>query len=638
MCGIAGILNPGGKPVDPADLRRMAAALAHRGPDDEGFLIDGSFGLAHRRLAILDLSPAGRQPLTNEDGTVAVAYNGQLYGFGGVRSWLETRGHRFRSRTDTEVLVHLYEEKGDDLVLDIDGMFAFALWDSRRRHLLLVRDRLGIKPLYFAWHQGALAFASEIGALLALPWLPRRVDPVGLAHFLYQSSVPDDACILAGCRKLGPGERMSVRDEVATTSRYWVPPQTAEDEGYSLEAAGDELRERLTAAVSSHLVADVPVGTFLSGGLDSTGVAQSLVRLRQGPAETFTIRFPDAARADEGPAARQVANALGTLHHELVLAPEDLLASLPTLMRLAGEPFAISSSLALCRLAAFARERVKVVLTGDGADEILAGYPWRHQPELGAGASAGALIRGLALTGVRSLRGARSGGPGLLAQLAHRLRRQVFHPAERYAELVSAFTPQELLSLLQPAWHPAAEAAWALNPVRRGFDAALGASPVNRRLRADLVSSLPGEMLTKVDRMTMGAGLEARVPFLDRGFVEWALRLPGRLKIRGGIGKLVLRRALERNLPEAARRPKHGFNVPLGPWLRGPLRPLLDQHLGPDTVRTRGIFRPQAVDRLIRAHSEGRGDYSRQLFTLLMLELWLAEGPGRESALDPALR
>ncbi len=638
MCGIAGILNPAGRPVDPADLRRMAAALAHRGPDDEGFLVDGALGLVHRRLAVLDLSPAGHQPLTNEDGTVAVTYNGQLYDFAGVRGWLETRGHRFRSRTDTEVLVHLYEERGDDLVQEIDGMFAFALWDAKRRRLLLARDRLGIKPLYFAWHQGALAFSSEIGGLLALPWLPRQVDPRVLGHFLYQSSVPDDDCILVGCHKLGPGERMAVGEQGAARSHYWRPSRAPEDEGHSLQTAARELDERLTAAVSSHLVADVPVGSFLSGGLDSTAVTRSLARLRQEPTETFAICFRDQTGADEGPAARQVAAELGTRHHELMLGPEDLLSSLGTVLELAGEPFAVSSSLALYRLAVFARTRVKVVLTGDGADEILAGYPWRHLPESGTGGNPGALLRGLALTGIRSWRGARAAGPGLLAQLAGRLRRQLFHPGERYAELVSAFTPQELMALLQPDWHPAAAAAWRENPVRRGFDAAVGAGPVNRRLQADLVSSLPGEMLTKVDRMTMGAGLEARVPFLDRRFLEWALRLPGRLKTRGGSGKLVLRRALEKSLPAAARRPKHGFNVPLGSWLRGPLRPLLDRHLAPDAVRSRGIFRPEAVGRLIQAHNQGRGDYSRQLFTLLMLELWLSEGPGRRSQLDPTLR
>ena len=638
MCGIAGILNPQGKAVDPADLRRMAAALSHRGPDDEGFLIDGHLGLAHRRLSILDLSSAGRQPLANEDGTVAVAYNGQLYGFEGTRSWLEARGHRFRSRTDTEVLVHLYEEKGDDLVQDIDGMFAFALWDSKQQRLLLARDRLGIKPLYFTWHQGSFVFASEIGALFALPWLPRELDPLSLAHYLYQSSVPEDACILARGHKLAPGHRMLVKDGAATTARYWAPPQAEEDQSYTLDAAAAELKERLATAVSTHLVADVPVGTFLSGGLDSAAVTETLARLTQASPETFSIRFTGVAGADEGPAAREVARALGATHHELVLAPDHLLSSLPATVRLAGEPFAISSSLALHRLACFARERVKVVLTGDGADEILAGYPWRHQPELGAGSNPSAWLRGLALTGVRSLRGARSGGPGLLAQLSARLRRQLFRPGERYAEVVAAFTPEELQGLLQPAWHPVAERAWTLNPVRLGFEAAAGADPVNRRLRADLVSSLPGEMLTKVDRMTMGAGLEARVPFLDRGFLEWALRLPGRLKIRGRTGKLVLRRALADRLPEAARRPKHGFNVPLGPWLRGPLLPLLEQRLSHQAVESRGIFRPQAVAHLIGAHRAGHADYSRKLFTLLVLELWLAEGPAGQPSLDPALR
>lgn len=631
MCGIAGILNPPGRPVDAADLRRMAAALARRGPDDEGFLIDGHLGLAHRRLAILDLSAAGRQPLANEDGSVVVAYNGQLYGFAPLRRRLEDLGHRFRSRTDTEVLVHLYEERGDDLVLDVDGMFAFAIWDSARQRLLLARDRLGIKPLYFVRHEGAFVFASELPALLALPWLPRDLDPGGVAQYLYQSSVPGNVAILAGYEKLGPGERLVIEAGRTRRDVYWSLSSAASvtSPPRSLDEAARELQDRLDAAVSSHLVADVPVGAFLSGGLDSTAVAEAVSRVTSGSLETFSVRFLGVPGADEGPHAGLVADGLGTVHHELVLGPEDLLATLPEAVDIAGEPFAISSGLALLRLARFARARVKVVLTGDGADEILAGYPWRHEPDTGTGATPATFVRGLAMTTVRAVRGARSGGPGLARQLAGRLDRMV-RPDDRYAEIVAAFTPEELADVLDPSWHDIVLRAWEENPVRLRFRAVTTDDPVNRRLAVDLATTLVDEMLTKVDRMTMAAGLEARVPFLDRALVEWAFGLPGSLKVAGGTGKLVLRRALAASFPDTARRPKHGFNVPLGPWLCGPLAPLLRDTLLSATARHRGLLRPAAVERMLEAHLAGRGDHARKLFTLLVLEMWLARNAHAE--------
>jgi asparagine synthase (glutamine-hydrolysing) len=621
MCGIAGILRALGERVDPAELKAMAAALAHRGPDDEGFHVDGNLGLAHRRLSILDLSPAGHQPLSNEDGTVWVAYNGQLYDFAPTRSWLESRGHRFRSRTDTEVLVHLYEEKDENLLDDVDGMFAFALWDARRRRLLLARDRLGIKPLYYVQHGATWAFASELKALQALPELPVEVDPLALVHYLYQSSVPGGTSILKGFRKLGPAQCLVIENSVARLRTYWSVPAEVTSPPEPFEAACASFESRLATAVRSHLVADVPVGTFLSGGLDSTAVSKA-ARESLSELHTFSVRFEGRARHDEGPGAREVAQALGTIHHELVVGPSAL-AVLPDMIRHADEPFAISSALALYLLARFARERVKVVLTGDGADEVLAGYPWRHEPEVGAGAGPLSLVRGLALTGARSVRGARSGGPGLAAQARARLGRLFRHPDERYAEIVDAFTPEEMDALLAPDLRELGRRAWAENPVRLRYTEQNARDPVNRRLRADLTTTLVDEMLTKVDRMTMAAGLEARVPFLDRALVEWAFRQPGRYKVRGGLGKRLLRRALAPALPRAARRPKHGFDVPLGDWLRGPLRPMLLDTLTPEALRRRGLVRADAVERMIRAHLKGRGDYSRKIFTLLVLEEWL---------------
>lgn len=616
--------------MEAGDLRAMAAALAHRGPDDEAFHRDGSLGLAHRRLAILDLSPAGRQPMSNEDGTVWLAYNGQLYDFEPLRRRLEEQGHRFRSHTDTEVIVHFYEEDGDGLLSSIDGMFAFALWDARRRRLLLARDRLGIKPLFYARRGGDLAFASELKALLALPWLPHDVSTPALVHYLYQSSVPGGVSVLEGVRKLSPGEYLVAEDGAIRTGRYWPGPP-AEERPEALAAAAEGLRMCVEAAVRSHLVADVPVGTFLSGGLDSTAVTWHARRAAGDPLHTFSVRFDGPPAYDEGGAALEVARALGTTHHELRLGA-DAARDLPSIFSGGDEPFAVSSAIALHHLARFAREHVKVVLTGDGADELLGGYPWRHEPDWGARARLGSALRGLALTAVRSLRGSAGTGPGLARQLATRLKR-LTRPDERYAEIVCAFTPEEMERLLAPDLAPLAWEVWEDSPLRRAYRAEPGADEINRRLRADLRTTLVDEMLTKVDRTTMAAGLEARVPFLDRRLVEWAMTVPGRGKVRHGVGKVILRRALQPVLPRVAGRRKHGFDVPLGAWMRGPLRDLLRDTLAPAAVRRRGLLRASVVERLVTAHLAGRGDQSRKLFSLLVLELWLAE---RARAARPA--
>ena len=621
MCGIAGLLKPPGQTVRPEELAAMARALSHRGPDDEGFYSDGNLGFAHRRLAILDLSPAGRQPMSNEDGSVWVAYNGQLYGFRPLRERLQASGHRFRSHTDTEVLVHLYEEKGDALVEEIDGMFAFALWDSRRRRLLLARDRLGIKPLFYARRGEDVCFASELSALTVLPGVTLDLDLNAVAGFLYQSSVPGPATILSDVVQLEPGHvAVFDSDGRANVRRYWTVPEVGLEPVQPARAA-DQLLDRLTAAARSHLVADVPVGAFLSGGLDSAAVALAVARAGGPPLRTFSVRFPEEPALDEGAAAAASARSLGTDHHELVMEPPGPDALLDFVRR-CDQPFAVSSSLPLLQLARIARNEVKVVLTGDGADEVLAGYPWRHAAENRPLTDPEAWLRGLALTMVRVLRGADAGPPAVGTQLPARIGRFLAGGQDRYAELVYAFTPEELIELVADALRAPVRHAWERSPIRRAYALGRG-DEVNRRLRTDLRTTLVDEMLTKVDRMTMAVGLEARVPFLDRELVEWAFRLPGALKARGGTGKRVLRAALARALPETASRRKHGLSAPQGAWLRGPLRELLLDALAPDAVRRRGLFRAVAVERLIAAHLRGRADHSRRVFTLLVLELWL---------------
>jgi asparagine synthase (glutamine-hydrolysing) len=614
MCGIAGIWQPGQR-VDEGVLRHFASSLAHRGPDDEGIHVEPGLGLVHRRLAILDLSSAGHQPMWNEDGTVAVVYNGQLYGFEPMRRWLEGRGHRFRSHTDTEVIVHLYEEKGDDFLSGLDGMFAFALWDARRRRLLLARDRLGIKPLYYATADGGrLAFASELAALTAVPWIATEVDPLAVVHYLYQSSVPGETCIRRGIRKLPPGHLLVATANGTHLERYWDLDAATPAAPLTFDAAAESLAEILRAAVASHLVADVPVGTFLSGGLDSALVTAAAREASGAPIHTFSVRFPGRPAQDEGPAARETASVLGTVHHEVDLGP-DVVAAWPERLEGADEPFAVSSALAVHHLARVAREHVKVVLTGDGADEILGGYPWRHGPSL---------ARATAMAAVRSRRGARATDAPLSRLMAARLARLLRRPDEHYAEIVSAFTPEEMDALLADDARELGRRAWAENAVRRRYREAPVDDEVNRRLVTDLRTTLVDEMLTKVDRMTMSSGLEARVPFLDRALVEWAFHQPGRHKVRGGTGKLLLRRVARERLPRAAARPKHGFDVPAGEWLRGPLRERLRDALSPAAVARRGLFRPEAVERLLDAHLRGRADHSRKVLTLFALELWLA--------------
>lgn len=630
MCGIAGSLRlDGGESADRELVRAMCGVLAHRGPDAEGFHADGPLVLGHRRLSILDLSEAGNQPMTNEDGTVWLSYNGQLYDFADERRRLEGRGHVFRSHADTEVIVHLYEELGDGLLDHIDGMFAFALWDARRRRLLLARDRLGIKPLYYALADGRLLFASEMKALVAAPGAVRaELDPAALAGYLHFMSVPGEDAILSGVRRLPPGHRASVEAGRFTVASYWeLRPEPARGP-FSLAAAADEFDSRFGRAVGAHMVADVPVGAFLSGGVDSSLVVAAAQEATGARLLTFSAAFRGDPECDESAHARAVAQALGSRHHD-----EDLSGDPARLLERAvwhaDEPFGVSSALPLHGLARSARAQVKVVLTGDGADEVFAGYPWRHRPETGVGSRPAAWLRGAAQALLHSARAATWGGSFPRrwgTDLSARLRRLALRPGERYAERLTAFTPEDLDVILVPELRSVARRRWAENLVQRHFEAGAGLDPVVRRLIAELRSTLVDEMLTKVDRMTMSVGLEARVPFLDRRLVEWAFSLPADVKLRRGVGKRVLREALARRVgPEIANRRKHGFDVPLARWLRTALRPLVEDALGPAAVARRGLFDPAAVSTLVKAHLSGRADLSRRVYVLLVLELWLRQ-------------
>ncbi|MCS3451014.1 MULTISPECIES: asparagine synthase (glutamine-hydrolyzing) [Bradyrhizobium] len=618
MCGIAGILNfDRQRPVDRELVVAMTRAVAHRGPDAEGIWVNGPVGLGHRRLSIIDLSVAAEQPMVSDDGQVRIVYNGEVYNFVELRRELQKRGYAFRTSSDTEVILQAYRCYGVDFLTRLRGMFALAIWDAGQRTLLLARDRIGIKPLYYHIGQDSVSFASELKSLLADPRTPREVDQAALADFLHLLSIPDPQSILKGIRRLEAGHVLIVRGRDVQDREYWSVPLPAAPRALSLADACAEFDERFGSAVRSHLVADVPVGAFLSGGVDSSSVVALVGPQASAGMRTFSVVFRGDEVFDEGPYARAVAERYGTAHREIDLGAEagDFL---PAMAWHCDEPFAVSSALGIYFLAKAARDDgIKVVLTGDGGDEVFAGYTWRHQdfvPLLGQ--KYGPLQRLLARTGAIGNRIA----PG------HRLWRAMSRDQResgRYIDSYACFRDMDLVDFVHPDLWPHLKEAWSNNVTAQHYDATIGQPELTRKLYTDMKSSLIGEMLTKVDRLTMAAGVEARVPFLDHELVEWAFSLPGDLKIKGSEGKLIVKKAMESRLPtDILYRPKAGFNLPLGKWLRTGLKDMVYDLLSPASVARRGYFRPDVVSTMVDRHMKGGDDIGNRLFVLLMLELW----------------
>ena len=629
MCGIAGLYNfDPNADVDEPLLRRMTDLLAHRGPDDAGLFRSGPVGLGHRRLSIIDLSAAGHQPMGSADGSVWITYNGECYNHQSFAEDLKSRGHRFRSSSDTETILCLYEEYGLDFLAKLDGMFALAVWDARRRRLLLARDRLGIKPLFY-YHDGQhLVFASELKALLADRRVPSELNEAALADFLHLMSIPDPEGIFRGVRKLMPGHYLLVEDGRVREEPYWEVPMGEPAPDMGLATAVQQFDARFARAVQAHLLADVPVGAFLSGGVDSGAVVAMGSRNAVKPMMTFASTFRGLSEFDESPYARQVATLYGTEHHEFDLTP-NLVEALPRIAWHADEPFAISSALPLYFLAQLARQHVKVVLTGDGGDEVFAGYTWRHVPFPAAPAG---LYRGLRFAR-RLLRGLTGrGGPlGAGARPGASAGRD-----DRYVRSFSCYQEEELDELLTGGAAERVRRAWSENITQRYYDRFTNADELRRKLYTDVKSTLVSEMLTKVDRMTMASGLEARVPFLDHHLVEWAFQIPSDCKMRGREGKLVVKKAMERYLPsDLLYRPKHGFNVPMPVWMRGELRDFVQDSLAEDRLRRLGLFRPERVTRLVQDHLAGRTEASNKIFVVLMLGLWFDRFVDRRAELYP---
>lgn len=652
MCGIAGLgwHNPQRIP-EPGEVRRMVDVLAHRGPDDSGIyhselgLLDresstwaaaGNTGttsrgavLGHRRLSIIDLT-GGRQPLSNEDGTVWIVLNGEIYNYRELRNDLRSRGHQFATATDTEVIVHLYEEYGDDCVLHLRGMFAFAIWDQNRSRLLLARDRLGQKPLVYRHHVGRIDFASELKSLLQLQDSPREIDPVAVDQYLTYQYVPHPGSILKGYAKLPPAHLATFENGNFEVRRYWRPPyeqgeqrleETAKTAS-SAESMRSALRETLTESVRLRMRSDVPLGAFLSGGIDSTIITGLMQELSEQRVHTFSIGFP-VAKFDERNFAREAAKHLGTTHHEKVVEPSAL-SILPKLIWHYDEPLSDSSAIPMMYLSEMTREFVTVSLSGDGADELFAGYDRYRAVQL---ASAFDYLPGP----LRSVFASRLWQriPASVQQKSFRRRLKRFldaigePPQRRYLNWINIFDHTRRREVYSDRMIEQLGNTDAASFLENAYAECPSRDFVTQTTCADVLTYLPCDILAKVDIASMAYGLECRSPFLDHQVAELAARMPLKFKRKGKQGKQILLDTFSDFLPASIRnRPKMGFGVPLDSWFRDELKPLLFDVLLDRKALDRGWFRPEAVRRLVDEHVAARWDHSYRLWNLLILELW----------------
>ena len=617
MCGIVGIVSMDQhETIDAERLRRMRDVLRHRGPDGAGLRVDGPVGLGHRRLAIVDVA-SGHQPMANEDESVWIVFNGEIYNPAELRPGLEARGHQYRTRSDTETILHLYEEVGERCVEHLRGMFAFAIWDRRRRTLLLARDRLGIKPLYYARTGDELIFASEIKAILEAGVTP-VFNGEALPEFLATRFLSGDETFFRGIRKLRPGWTAAWSAEDGWRERqYWQLPPPGD---LDVAAAGrsEDLRERLHQVVHSHLMSDVPLGVFLSGGLDSSGLAAIMARQVRDPIRSFAVGFAEK-EANELAYARLVADAIGADHHEVVVSPESFFAALPRLIWHEDEPIAFTSSVPLYFVSQLARDHVKVVLTGEGSDELFAGYN-RYRVTAWNQRFGGAYWR---LTPAALRRRV----DRLLLHLPPRLRacaKRTFlaippGPRTLFLDNFAVFSERMQGSLLADRTLLGRHDPYA--EILQRFDSAVG-TLLDRMCRADVQTYLV-ELLMKQDQMSMAASIESRVPYLDHELVEFAAALPPRAKLRGWRTKVVLRDALRTLVPEEIiTRRKMGFPVPIGRWLRNEHWPLVEEFVMGPRVRARGLFDPGYVRRLAIEHRDGLANHGDRLWLLINLEMW----------------
>ncbi|MBB3047830.1 asparagine synthase (glutamine-hydrolyzing) [Litorivivens lipolytica] len=611
MCGIAGIFGTSGQRVEPVDVVAMCDALRSRGPDDDGYYINNDIGLGMRRLSIIDLE-TGNQPIFNEDRSIVVVLNGEIYNYRSLKQSLIKKKHSFYTESDTEVIVHLYEEYGDQCVHQLRGMFAFALWDNNRRKLLLARDRLGIKPLFYGHFHGHFVFGSELKSILQLPWVERQLDWNAVAHLFTFLTTPRAQSILSGINKLEAGHMLTVEsNRLPVVTRYW-DVEFEPDYDRSEDSFVEELRARLEESVRLRLICDVPFGAFLSGGIDSSSVVATMARQCSQPIKTFSVGFSEQA-FNELAHARKVAEAFGTDHHELILEP-DVINVLDDIVWDLDEPFGDSSAIPTYMVSKLASQHVKVVQSGDGGDELFAGYDrycveqrerrYRYIP---------GMVRSLmGVVGAQLSEGTR--GRNFLKHIA-------LNGPDRYLDAGTLFAKDSQHSLFH---HSAAEAVLQADPWKDMLESLPDDEVhwLSALQYLDIKNYLSLDILTKVDRMSMANSLEVRVPLLDHKFVEFAATIPPEFRLHKGNTKHIFKRAMRGILPEdIIDRPKQGFAIPLGEWFRRDLSSFVRDLLLSHTSQSRNIFNADYIERLLSMHGQGR-PLDQQLWTLISFELW----------------
>lgn len=620
MCGICGIILRDDGPTQESAVRAMAETIRRRGPDDDGFHSDSRASLGMRRLSVIDLV-TGRQPMQNEDASIQVVFNGELYNFLEIRAALQSKGHRFHTQSDSEIIPHLYEEYGEDYAGHLNGMFGIAVWDAKNKKLILTRDRLGVKPLYYAEYPDRLLFGSEAKAILAAPGVSRDLDPFALNQYLTYEYVPPPRSIYTKIKKLAPGEQLTYHEGRVRLRRYWdVPTEPPLDIG--VEEAAEQLRELIRDAVRMRLVSDVPLGVFLSGGIDSSTTAAFAAEFSPR-INSFCIGFKEPS-FDESAYARRAAAAIGTNHHEDILSIDTAIDILPDIFQSLDEPLSDPSVVPTYLLSRFTRRHVTVALSGDGGDELFAGYPtYQAHKLLAIYKRFPILLQRLAGRTVEMIPPSqRNMGAQLILR---KFMSGADYPAlERHFVWLGPFAPHEKQSIFTDDFHDTIRGQDIFEPARAALGARRAPRPdLESALFLDLRYYLGENLLTKVDRASMMHSLEVRTPFLDYRVVEFAWRLPTTMKLKGWKTKYILKKAVGRVVPPfVLERKKKGFGIPLYSWIRGKLRDNFLETLSPDRLRKDGVFNPETVQTILSQHLAGKIDQRKKLWNLYVFMKW----------------
>ncbi len=621
MCGICGYINFDKQDyAREQDIRRMCDVIVHRGPDEDGYFVHDNVALGMRRLSIIDLQ-TGRQPIANEDKSIWIVYNGEIYNFPELRKELEAKGHIFRTRTDTETIVHAYEEWGVDCPNRFNGMFAFAIWDDRRKQLFLARDRIGIKPLYYYFDEHRLVFGSELKSIVQLPTVPRELDLEALDLFLTYEYIPAPYSILKGIRKLPPGHLLLAKEGKIETHQYWEVH--FQENGRSFEDYKEELLDILQDSVKKRLISDVPLGAFLSGGIDSSTIVALMSRVMDQPVKTFSIGFENQTY-NELDYARTIAKHFNTDHHELIIQP-DALAWTEKLVYMLDEPFGDFSIFPTYLVSKMAREHVKVVLSGDGGDELFGGYEtyiadWtdrayrRMVPEV---------VREKMIAPIAAWLPPTEKKKGLINRIKRFVEGSHLPEDLEHTRWMTFLAEEEKAKFYSEDVVMARNGRTAYDFMRQYFRKAATRDPLNRQLYVDIKTYLVDDILVKVDRMSMAVSLEARVPFLDHRVVEFSARVPGEYKLNKNRTKIILKEALKELLPpEIIHRGKEGFSIPIKSWIKKELKPLMLDVLSPETIKRDRLFNPAYVQRLIDEHLANKENHSHRLWALMVFHIW----------------